>query len=75
MAKPIAKRAATAPARENRVVRYLKEVRAELRKVTWPSRRVATNLTIIVITVTVLASAALGLVDWVFARLFALIIG
>ncbi|MBM3190150.1 MAG: preprotein translocase subunit SecE, partial [Chloroflexi bacterium] len=39
--------------KENRIVRYFKEVRAELSKVVWPSRRNATNLTAIVLGVTV----------------------
>ena len=61
--------------KEHRVVRYLKEVRAEVQKVSWPSRRNATNLTLIVLGVTVIMSAALGLIDWAFTELFALIIG
>jgi len=59
---------------DNRLVRYLKEVRAEVRKVTWPTRKVATNLTLIVLVVTVVSSIAMGLIDWVFASLFALIV-
>jgi preprotein translocase subunit SecE len=61
--------------KEYRIVRYFKEVRAELRKVVWPTRREATNLTAIVLAVTVTMSAVLGLVDWAFSKLFALIIG
>ncbi len=61
--------------KENRIVRYFKEVRAEVRKVVWPSRKTATNLTLIVLGVTVAMSAALGFIDWVFAKLFTWIIG
>jgi len=61
--------------KENRIVRYFKEVRAELSKVVWPSRRNATNLTAIVLGVTVAMSALMGLLDWVFSKLFALIMG
>lgn len=64
-----------APRKENRLIRYLKEVRAEVRRVTWPSRRVARNLTIIVISVTAATSVAMGVIDWVFQRLIALVIG
>jgi preprotein translocase subunit SecE len=60
--------------RENAIVRYFKETRAELRKVNWPTRRQALNLTLIVLGVTVFMSALLGVIDWLFARLFALII-
>ena len=75
VARPVPNRTATTVKRENRVVRYFKEVRAEIRKVTWPSRREATNLTLIVLGVTAAASVFMGLVDWVFAQLFALIVG
>ncbi|NLG52310.1 MAG: preprotein translocase subunit SecE [Chloroflexi bacterium] len=65
-----------APAKkENRIVRYFKEVRAELHKVAWPSRREATNLTAIVLAVTTVMSIGLGLVDWIFSQLFGFIIG
>ncbi len=73
MARPVPKKAVAAKA-DNRLVRYLKEVRAEVRKVTWPTRKVATNLTLIVLVVTVVSSIAMGLIDWVFASLFALIV-
>ncbi|MFP3897395.1 MAG: preprotein translocase subunit SecE [Anaerolineales bacterium] len=58
----------------SRIVRYLKEVRAEVRKVVWPSRPVAINLTVIVLAVTVFMSVLLGLVDWIFTKLFAFIV-
>jgi preprotein translocase subunit SecE len=61
--------------KESRIVRYFKEVRAEIRKVVWPARKTATNLTLIVLGVTATMSAALGLIDWLFAKLFTLIIG
>ncbi len=75
MARPVPKKAVTAAKSENRIVRYFKEVRAEIRRVTWPTRRVATNLTLIVLSVTLAASVAMGVVDWLFAQLFALIVG
>ena len=57
----------------NAVQRYLNETIGELRKVSWPTRREATNLTIIVIIVTVIMSLLLGFLDFVFARFFALL--
>jgi len=60
--------------KENAVVRYFKDTRAELRKVSWPSREEAVNLTIIVMTVTIAMAAFLGVVDFLFSRLFSLII-
>ena len=72
----MAKRAA-APVKkkDNRVVHYLREVRAEVQKINWPSRENTVNLTSIVLGVTVAMSIAMGLLDWIFTKLFALVIG
>ena len=56
---------------DNRVVHYFKETRAELKKVNWPTRREARNLTIIVLAVTFTMTVVLGLIfDPVAAWLF-----
>jgi len=60
---------------DNPVVRYLRETRAELSKVSWPTRQEATNLTIIVLATVVVSSIILGSFDYVFAQLFVLILG
>jgi len=60
--------------RENTITRFLRETRSELRKVTWPSRQEATNLTVIVIAVTLTMAASLGLIDYLFSKLFGLLI-
>lgn len=59
---------------ENRIIRYLKATRSELRKVVWPSREETINLTLIVLAVTIGMSAFLGIVDFVFAQAFELIV-
>jgi preprotein translocase subunit SecE len=61
--------------KENVVIKYLKETRAELKKVNWPSRQEATNLTLIVIAVTTFMALLLGFLDYIFARLFELVLG
>lgn len=58
----------------NAIQQYLRETRSELKKVVWPTRQEWTNLTLIVIAVTLSMSAALGLIDFLFARLFGLIV-
>jgi preprotein translocase subunit SecE len=63
------------PKPDNRLVRYLKETRAELRKVSWPTRQQATNLTLIVLAVTVAMAIFLGAVDFLFANLLRLLVG
>jgi len=60
--------------KDNAIVRYFKETRAELKKVTWPTRQEATNLTLIVVAFTALMAALLGILDYIFARLFGLIV-
>jgi preprotein translocase subunit SecE len=64
----------TVALRQNAIIRYLKETRAELRKVNWPTRQEAINLTFIVLAATVAMAIILGAIDFLFAKLFALII-
>jgi preprotein translocase subunit SecE len=63
-----------APKPDNRLTRYLKETRAELRKVAWPTREQATNLTLIVLAVTIVMAIFLGVVDLVAAAVVRLLI-
>lgn len=56
--------------RELGVIRYLRETRAELKKVTWPTREEAINLTYIVLGVTLAFALFLGLLDWLFTQIF-----
>lgn len=58
-----------------RIARYLKETRAEINKVTWPTREQATRLTLIVLAVTAALAVVLALVDFVFAWLVARMLG
>lgn len=60
--------------KDNIIIKYLKETRAELRKVSWPSRQEALNLTLIVVAFTVFMAALLGIIDYIFASLFGLVI-
>ena len=55
----------------NRVAEYLREARAELRRVTWPTREEALNLTWIVLIVTVVMAIFL----WLLGDVFSAIIG
>jgi preprotein translocase subunit SecE len=60
--------------KDNVIVRYIKETRSELRKVSWPTRQEALNLTLIVVGFTILMAALLGAIDYIFAWVFSLII-
>lgn len=50
-----------------RIVRYFKETRAEVGRVSWPTRSQALRLTGIVLAVTTALAVALALVDYLFA--------
>ncbi len=54
--------------------RYFHEVRDELQKVTWPSRKQTIDLTTLVIIVSVIVGAYIGALDFVFTRLTALLV-
>ncbi len=60
---------------QNPVQRYYRETVGELRKVSWPTRREAINLTIIVLIVVTAMTIILGGLDALFSQLLALIIG
>ena len=58
--------------KENRLVQYLRETRAELSKVVWPSRAEVINLTAIVVGTIVVMSIFFGAVDYWIMQLFRL---
>ena len=60
--------------RNNRIVEYLRETWFELRKVSWPTRSEAVNLTVIVAAVTTFLALVLGLLDYIFQTAFALLL-
>lgn len=45
---------------------YFKDVRAEMKHVSWPSRQTTIAYTIVVIIVSVLTALYLGLLDYIF---------
>lgn len=51
-------------------MRYVRETRAELRKVVWPTRQEAINLTAIVVGTIAAMSIFFGIVDYLFTSLF-----
>jgi preprotein translocase subunit SecE len=58
----------------NTLQRFYRETVGELRKVSWPSRREATNLTIVVLVVVFVMVLILGTLDIFFSWLLSLII-
>ena len=64
-------KAAAEVKQDNRFVRYFKETRAELRKVHWPTRQEARNLTAVVLAATAVMAILLGILDYIFTWLAA----
>ncbi len=59
----------------NAIQRFIRETMGELRKVSWPSRREATNLTILVIVVMVFTSIVLSIFELLAQYLLSLLLG
>lgn len=51
----------------NRLLTYLREARAELAKVDWPSRAQAARLTVMVIIFSIVLAGFVGGVDYIFS--------
>jgi preprotein translocase subunit SecE len=66
VAKSKSRAAASTGKEPNAIIRYFQETRAELRKVTWPTREEARNLTLIIVAVTIAMAVFLGLFDYLF---------
>ncbi|MBI4281571.1 preprotein translocase subunit SecE [Candidatus Uhrbacteria bacterium] len=49
---------------DNKIVRYFIEARGEMKKVIWPSRKEATNHTVLVISISLGVAAFLGAIDY-----------
>ncbi|OGM32065.1 preprotein translocase subunit SecE [Candidatus Woesebacteria bacterium RIFCSPHIGHO2_01_FULL_44_21] len=57
-----------------RLTGYFREVRAELLKVIWPKRKEVIKLTGTVVILSVIVSAYLGALDYLFARALELLL-
>lgn len=51
----------------NRFINYLKDTKAELAHVSWPTRRQAAVFTVVVILISVLTAFFLGFFDYLFS--------
>lgn len=59
---------------ENALMRYFKDTRAEVAKVTWPTRQEGLRLSWIVLVVTIISAIVLFGVDSLFASIIGFII-
>jgi preprotein translocase subunit SecE len=53
----------------NKIINFFKEVKAELKKVTWPTRQETIKYTLIVIGISLGVALFLGLADYLFTWL------
>jgi preprotein translocase subunit SecE len=75
-ASPVSKTSAEGVARRGpNLVSFFQESRAELRKVTWPTREQAMNLTAAVVAMTIFLAVFLGLIDTILDYVIKPIIG
>ena len=51
----------------NKIINYFKESKAELKKVTWPTKKETTKHTLLVIGVSLAVAAFLGGIDYLFS--------
>jgi preprotein translocase subunit SecE len=58
-----------------KIAKFLKEVRSELNKVTWPTKKELIGSTIVTIVVTVIVSVFIGIVDRLLAVATRIIFG
>jgi len=77
---PMPKRAVTAasgPRKPNLVsqsIQFLREVKVELKKVTWPSRKQTMGSTVVVLVLTMIISLFLGVVDFGLSSLIRVVL-
>jgi preprotein translocase subunit SecE len=57
-------------ARGQGIVNLVRELRSEIRKVVWPTRREVVNLTVVIVALSAAMGAILGGVDFIFAEFF-----
>ncbi len=52
-----------------RILNYIRDVRGEMKHVSWPTRRQTIVFTLLVIAISVIVAVYLGLLDFVFSRI------
>lgn len=57
-----------------KLIEYIKETRAELKHVSWPTRKQAIAFTVVVIVISLFTAAYLGAFDYLFTTLLKLVI-
>lgn len=56
-----------------KITEYISDTKAEMKHVNWPSRRLTTKFTVLVILTSIVTAIILGVSDFVFSRLLTLL--
>jgi preprotein translocase subunit SecE len=56
-----------------KIIKFLKEVAVEFKNITWPKKETLIQLTIVVISISIVISLILGGFDYLFTTAFALL--
>ncbi len=59
----------------NRALQFLAEAKAELKKVTWPTRKQALASTVVVMVIVAIMAIYLGIIDFALAKLVKWVLG
>lgn len=57
-----------------KITEYIKDTKAEMSHVTWPSRKQAISSAVAVVLISVFIAAFLALFDYIFSRLLTLLV-
>ena len=63
------------PSLFSRVKRFFKDIRGELKKIAWPSKKQVINNSTVVIVVVIISSIGISLVDYFFGLIVRLFFG
>jgi len=57
-----------------KIINYFKNVKIELSKVTWPTKKEAIRLTVVVIVISLIFAALIGALDMLFSYIVQLVV-
>ena len=69
------KETTSTPKNAGKISRFFRDMRGEVKKVVWPSKKQVVNNTVVVIVVVVVASVAIGAFDMILNALRTLLLG
>lgn len=56
------------------IIKYIKETGAEMKHVSWPTKKQSLIYTLLIIAISLFVAAYLGLFDWIFIKLIELFV-